>query len=486
MNTGRNFVDAIAAELPTREAVAALTAAGGAAVSPPSQPVRISVQDHTIPAVAETLESNARTYARHVPALEKGLGSKVYGLDGREFIDCLAGAGSLATGHNHPHVIARMKQLLDSGHILLGLDIGTPTKDAFTKKLFSVLPPAFRERARIQFCGPTGADAAEAAIKLFKIHTGREALMAFHGAYHGMSAGALAMTGNLTAKSRMHGGLSNVHFLPYPYAYRCPFGVGEGRTNQLSLNYIESVLGDVESGIPKPAALFVECVQGEGGCIPAEDEWLRGLRALTLAFEVPLVVDEVQTGFGRTGSMFAFERAGITPDAVMISKAIGGGLPFSALLYDRKYDTWSPGSHAGTFRGNQLAMAAGIATLEVIEREGLIEGAARKGDVLLKAFRELAMEFPFIGDVRGRGLMVGLELVDRCAPPDRLGRHRAAPGLAAGMRGECARHGLIVETGGRHGAVVRFLPPLVITDAEIAQVIAIVKASAQAVARSAP
>lgn len=441
--------------------------------------------DDTVPSAGESLESNARTYVRHVPALEKGLGSKVYGLDGREFIDCLAGAGSLATGHNHPHVIGRMKQLLDSGHILLGLDIGTPTKDAFTKKLFGVLPQVFRERALIQFCGPTGADTAEAAIKLFKMHTGREALMAFHGSYHGMSAGALAMTGNLTAKSRVHGGLSNVHFLPYPYAYRCPFGVGDGRTSRLSLNYIENVLRDPESGIPKPAALFVECVQGEGGCIPAEDDWLRGLRALTLELDVPLVVDEVQTGFGRTGSMFAFERAGITPDAVMISKAIGGGLPFSALLYDRKYDTWGPGSHAGTFRGNQLAMAAGIATLEVIEREGLVAGAARKGDVLLNAFRELATEFAFIGDVRGRGLMVGLELVDRGAPLDRLGRLRPAPELANAMRSECARRGLIIETGGRHGAVVRFLPPLVITDDEIAQVIAIVTASAQAIARSA-
>lgn len=427
------------------------------------------------------VESNARTYARSLPVLDKSKGSKVCTLDGLEYIDCLAGAGSLVTGHNHPHVIQRMKEFLDGGHILLGLDIATPTKDAFTRKLFSVLPAEFRERAKIQFCGPTGADAAEAAIKLFKIYSGRETLMAFHGAYHGMTAGALGMTGNLTAKSQMRGNLPYVHFLPYPYAYRCPFGGGAEKSSELSLNYIENILTDPESGITKPAAIFVECVQGEGGCIPSDDGWLRGLRQLTLDLDVPLVVDEVQTGFGRTGTMFAFERAGITPDAVMISKAIGGGLPFSALLYDRKYDTWPPGAHAGTFRGNQLAMAAGIATLEVIEAEGLVAEATRKGEKLRVAFLEIAAQHRFIGDVRGRGLMLGLEMVDCQGPADRFGRPRAAPQLAQAMRTECAERGLIIETGGRHGAVVRFLPPLVITDEEIAQVIQIVRRSAEVI-----
>jgi diaminobutyrate-2-oxoglutarate transaminase len=429
----------------------------------------------------QQVESNARTYARSVPVLQKSKGSKVYSLDGLEYIDCLAGAGALATGHNHPHVVRRMKEFLDSGQILLALDIATPTKDAFTRKLFGTLPPAFRERAKIQFCGPTGADAAEAAIKLFKIHSGRETLMAFHGAYHGMTAGAIGLTGNLTAKSQMRGTMPYVHFLPYPYGYRCPFGGGPDQSSELSLNYIENLLTDPESGIPKPAALFVECVQGEGGCIPSDDQWLRGLRQLTLDQDVPLVVDEVQTGFGRTGTMFAFERSGITPDAVMISKAIGGGLPFSALLYDRKYDTWPPGAHAGTFRGNQLAMAAGIATLEVIEDEGLVAQARRKGEKLLAAFREIAAKHRFIGDVRGRGLMLGLELVDPKSPADRFGRPRAAAHLAKAMRNECSERGLIVETGGRHGAVVRFLPPLVITDEEIEQVILIVRRSAEVI-----
>ncbi len=431
------------------------------------------------------MESNARTYARSIgTVLEKGAGCRVWSTDGRSFIDCLAGAGALATGHNHPHVVGRMQELLASGHMLLALDIATPTKDAFLRKLRGVLPAGFRESAKIQFCGPTGADAIEAAIKLFKTHTGRETLMAFHGAYHGMTAGALAMTGKLGPKEALHGSLPYVHFLPYPYAYRCPFGVGQGRTAELSLNYIENLLGDPESGIPKPAAIFVEVVQGEGGCIPGGDEWLRGLRRLTADFDVPLVVDEVQTGFGRTGSMFAFQRAGITPDAVVISKAIGGGLPFSALLYDRTYDTWSPGAHAGTFRGNQLAMAAGIATLEVIEAEDLVAQAERKGAALLEAFGAMKRRFEFIGDVRGRGLMLGLELVDPRGPCDRLGRPPGAADLACAMRDACFRRGLIVETGGRHGAVLRFLPPLVITDLEIAQVMAIVRSAAEEIQAS--
>jgi diaminobutyrate-2-oxoglutarate transaminase len=249
-------------------------------------------------------------------------------------------------------------------------------------------PMTMRETA---ICGPTGADAIETAIKLFKSHTGRQTLLAFHGAYHGMTAGALAMTGNLSAKTDVNGSLPGVHFLPFPYAFRCPFGVGGDQTHRLSINYIASLLDDPESGITKPAALFVEAVQGEGGCIPADDEWLRDLRRLTAEHDIPMVVDEVQTGFGRTGSMFAFERAGITPDAIIMSKAIGGGLPFSALLYDRKYDTWSPGAHAGTFRGNQLAMAAGMATLEVIESEGLVARAEEAGN---RTIARLPPSFP--------------------------------------------------------------------------------------------
>jgi diaminobutyrate-2-oxoglutarate transaminase len=405
----------------------------------------------------------------------------VYTAEGRSFIDCLAGAGTLLTGHNHPHVIQKMKEVLESGHILLGLDIATPIKDAFMRRLVGVLPDGFREHAKIQFCGPTGADAVEAAIKLFKTHTGRDTLMAFHGAYHGMTAGALALTGNLTAKNQIKGSFPGVHFVPYPYQYRCPFGMGGVKTDELSINYIESLLSDPESGITKPAALFVEVVQGEGGCIPSEDDWLRQLRRLTLEHDIPLVVDEVQTGFGRTGSMFAFSRAGITPDAVIISKGIGGSLPFSAVLYHSKYDTWVPGAHAGTFRGNQLAMAAGMATLDVIESENLVIEAARKGERLLAALRELSREFTFIGDVRGRGLMIGLEMVDQEGTRDRLGRYPASGPLAKAMKEECFRRGLIVETGGRHSAVIRLLPPLVIADEELDEVIAIIRRSGEAI-----
>lgn len=416
-------------------------------------------------------ESNARTYANGIDrVLERGVLTRVYDTEGREYLDCLACAGTLALGHNHPYVMERVRDFLDSRQLQQGLDISTPAKYAFMRVLFGLLPADFSENARIQFCGPTGSDVIEAAIKLFKIATGRRTIMAFHGGYHGMTAGALAITGNLYAKQQFASSLPDVHFLPYPYAYRCPFGLSENSI-EVSLSYVERLLSDPESGITKPAAVIVEAIQGEGGVIPAPARWLQGLRAITLAHDIPLVIDEVQTGFARTGNTFAFEYAGIVPDAVCLSKAIGGGYPMSVLLYHKCYDVWPPGAHAGTFRGNQIAMAAGTATMEFIQRENLVEQSRAKGLVLEKYLRAIANEFPQVGDVRGRGLMWGLEIVDPHAQPDALGSLPANGMLAKLIKKECLNHGLIIETGGRHGAVLRLLPPLIISEGEISELI---------------
>lgn len=416
-------------------------------------------------------ESNARTYANSIDrVLERGVLTRLYDTEGREYLDCLACAGTLALGHNHPYVMERVRDFLDSGHLQQGLDTSTPAKYAFMRALFGLLPENFAENARIQFCGPTGSDAIEAAIKLFKTATGRRAIMAFHGGYHGMTAGALAITGSLNAKQQVASSLPDVHFLPYPYAYRCPFGLGENSI-EVSLSYIERLLSDPESGITKPAAVIVEAIQGEGGVIPAPARWLQGLRAITLALDIPLVIDEVQTGLARTGNMFAFEHAGISPDAVCLSKAIGGGYPMSVLLYQKRYDVWQPGAHAGTFRGNQIAMAAGAATMEFIQRENLVEQSHAKGLVLEKYLRAIASDFPQVGDVRGRGLMWGLEIVDPHAEPDALGSLPANGMLAKLIKMECLNRGLIIETGGRYGAVLRLLPPLIISENEINELI---------------
>lgn len=427
-------------------------------------------------------ESNARSYPRRLPiALKRGRGIYVEDVEGRVFIDCLAGAGTLALGHNHPVVVQAIQQVLRDGVPLHTLDLTTPVKDEFVETLFNMLPAEFARDARIQFCGPTGADAIEAALKLTKIATGRQTILSFHGAYHGMTQGTLNLMGNLGPKSALGGLVSGVQFLPYPYEYRSPFGLDSNATVAASLHYIESMLADPESGVPTPAGIVMEIVQGEGGVIAAPDAWTRGVRAISRRAGVPLLIDEVQTGFGRTGKMFAFEHSGITPDVLILSKAIGGSLPLSVVVYRGELDQWKPGTHAGTFRGNQLAMAAGSATLKYIRAEGLAERAEQMGKRLMAHLRQLQKAYPCIGDVRGRGLMIGAEIVDADQARNTLGEPAAAPALASRLQQACLQRGLILELGGRHGSVVRLLPPLIVTEQDIDHIAEIIAAGLQAV-----
>lgn len=420
-------------------------------------------------------ESNARSYPRRIPlVLKKAFGIYVEDEEGRKFIDCLAGAGALVLGHNHPVVIAAIKKVLADGLPLLTLDITTPVKDQFVQDLFSILPAAFARQAKVQFCGPTGTDAVEAALKLVRIATGRSTVWSFQGAYHGMSQGALSLMGNLASKQPLAALLNNnVQFLPYPYDYRCPFGLGGAQGVQVNLNYLNSLLSDPESGVELPAAVIVEVVQGEGGVIPADLTWLRGLREITEKAGVVLIVDEIQSGFGRTGKMFAFEAAEIIPDVVVLSKALGGSLPLAVVVYKDWLDIWEPGAHAGTFRGNQMAMAAGSAVMEFLGEHDLPSHAATMGERLIKHLETLQTDYPQLGDIRGRGLMLGVELVDPAGKPDALGHPPASGELAALVQRECLKRGLILELGGRYGSVARFLPPLIITAEQVDEVAAI-------------
>ncbi|UCZ84326.1 aspartate aminotransferase family protein [Pseudomonas sp. L5B5] len=430
-------------------------------------------------------ESNARSYPRRIPlALKRASGIHVEDVEGRRFIDCLAGAGTLALGHNHPVVIAAIQQVLADELPLLTLDLTTPVKDQFVQDLFGLLPEALAAEARIQFCGPTGTDAVEAALKLTRTATGRSTVLSFQGAYHGMSQGALSLMGSLGPKRPLAGLLNNgVQFLPFPYDYRCPFGLGGAAGVKANLNYLENLLTDPEAGVTLPAAVIVEAVQGEGGVIPADLDWLRGLRRITEKAGVALIVDEIQSGFGRTGKMFAFEHAGIIPDVVVMSKAIGGSLPLAVMVYRDWLDTWQPGAHAGTFRGNQMAMATGSAVMRYLKEHRVTEHAAAMGERLREHLSILQRDYPQLGDVRGRGLMLGVELVDPAGTPDALGHPPQHQRLAPLVQRECLKRGLILELGGRHGSVVRFLPPLVITAAQIDQVAEIFsKAVAAAVA----
>ncbi|MEU6671258.1 diaminobutyrate--2-oxoglutarate transaminase family protein [Streptomyces sp. NPDC046727] len=475
-------------------------------------------------------ESSARTYARALPIVPvRARGLTIEGADGRRYLDCLSGAGTLALGHNHPVVLEAIRSVLDSGAPLSVLDLATPVKDAFTTELFRTLPSGLADRARIQFCGPAGTDAVEAALKLVRAATGRTGILAFTGAYHGMTAGALAASGGARDVQ--------VARLPYPQDYRCPFGVGGPPGAELAARWTESLLDDPKSGVPLPAGMILEPVQGEGGVNPAPDDWLRRMRQLTADRSIPLIADEIQTGVGRTGAFWAVDHAGITPDVMVLSKAIGGSLPLAVIVYRDDLDTWQPGAHAGTFRGNQLAMAAGTATLAYVRENALAERAAALGSRMLTQLAPLTHAFPCVGDVRGRGLMIGVELVnpdpdDATARPgsvaddlagplaDAFGAapseleaacqgplagdlgaapaglkaaclgslvdapgavpagleparapRPAAPQLAAAVQRECLQRGLIVELGGRHASVVRLLPPLTISDEQATAVL---------------
>ena len=440
--------------------------------------------DNDLLARQKRRESNARSYPRRIPlALRRGSGIYVEDTEGRVFIDCLSCAGALPLGHNHPVVTEALQRALREELPLQTLDLTTPAKDAFVEELFGLLPADFARQAKIQFCGPTGTDGVEAALKLVKTSTQRATILAFHGAYHGMTQGSLSLMGNLEPKRKVGASGAPVQFLPFPYAYRCPFGLGGEAGEDAGLAYIQTILRDPESGVLPPAGLIIEPIQGEGGVIPASDRWLGRLREITTEHEVPLIFDEVQTGLGRTGAYFAFQHAGVVPDVLVLSKAIGGGLPLSVVIYREALDAWRPGAHAGTFRGNQLAMVAGLATLKVIRTERLDLAAASLGQRLMGRLRQLQTQYRFLGDVRGRGLMLGIEVVEPGsghesgkAPPNR-------PTTAAALQAACLRRGLILEIGGRFGSTIRLLPPLTMTERQADQVADILTASVEEIAR---
>lgn len=414
-------------------------------------------------------ESAARTYSRRLPiVLTSGEGVHVRDADGRVYLDCLAGAGALALGHAHPVVVAALRAAIDSAVPMTTLDLATPLRDAFVETLFGVLPPSLRG-GRIQFCGPTGADAVEAAVKLARTATGRSGTIAFGGAYHGMTHGALALSGAHAPKAALGALGADVQHLPFPSTYRCPFGEGDARGAELCARALRWALTDTHSGILPPAAILVEPVQGEGGVHPAPAPFAAAVRASASASGAVLVADEVQTGLGRTGALWGSEGLGLDPDVLVLSKAIGGGQPLAVIVYRAELDAWEPGAHAGTFRGNQLGLAAGEATIRHVVERDLAAHAAAMGARLMDLLRAQTDGLAVVAEVRGRGLMVGVELVDpqRC---DDDGVPRPDGALASAVQRAMLGLGVLVETGGRDGAVVRFLPPLIVGREEIERI----------------
>jgi len=417
----------------------------------------------------EARESNARSYPRNLPiALARGLGSYVEDVDGNVFIDFLMSAGVLALGHSHPEVVQAVQRQVEL--LVTGLDFPTEPKDDFTSLQLSLLPDGMRDRMKIQFCGPAGENAVDAALKLCKTATGRADVVTFHGGFHGSTHSALALTGLVSQKRAIGNAMPGVHFFPYPSRRHSALGGDPETIGERCLDYFEHALRDPLGGIALPAAVILEVVQGEGGAEPAPTVFVQGLREVTRDLGIPLIVDEVQTGWGRTGTWWAFEQHGIEPDVIVASKAIGGiGLPIAIVMYDEELDRWGPGAHTGTFRGNQLAFVAGTTAARIIERDRVLDNVREQGEYALAALQELQREHTIVADVRGLGLMLGLELVDpRGESPGRLAR--------AVQRAALSR-GLIVELGGRHDAVVRILPPLNVTRRTIDQALEILGAA---------
>ncbi|GIE97672.1 diaminobutyrate--2-oxoglutarate transaminase family protein [Paractinoplanes rishiriensis] len=418
-------------------------------------------------------ESNARTYPRRLPvAVAEASGSYLTDVDGRRYIDFLTGAGVLALGHNHPDLIEAVRRQLTK--LTHGLDLPTPVRDEFRRRQLGMLPESMRGSMKMHFCGPTGADGVEAAVKLCKKATGRGTVVAFQGSYHGSTHGAMSLTSETSPKTGLHNLLPGIHFAPYGYCHRCPLSLRPETCATNCAEFLANTLTDTHGGVQKPAALILELVQGEGGSIPAPEKFVHRVAGLARTLDIPLIVDEVQTGCGRTGTWFAFEQYGIEPDVVVASKGLSGmGLPVSVIMYHERLDVWSPGSHIGTFRGNNLAFASANAYLDVLERDNLLAHVLQTGDYLFAALRQLQRETVLVADVRGRGLMLGMEMAGTAVA--------SATEVATRFQREALRRGLIVEIGGREDCVVRLLPALNVSRETTDEALAIMRDATRAV-----
>ena len=400
-------------------------------------------------------ESAAVSYPRGLPmAIRRARGATVEDVDGNVYIDFFGGAGVMNVGHSNPEVLeAARKQMDDFTH---SLDVPNRARRSLVEMLGSLLPDPLN---KLFFGGPTGSDAVEAAMKLAKYNKKRSPMIAFEGGYHGMTSGALSLTSHLGHKEDFLPLVPEVHFVPYAYCYRCAFGKKPDTCELECSGYLDHVLEDPHSGVGKPSAVIVEAVQGEGGSVVPHDSFMPRIREICDKYDVLLIVDEIQAGFCRTGKIFAFEHSGIVPDIVTMSKALGGaGFPLSGVAFKGELDTWPPGKHIGTFRGNAVAYAAGHAALQFMVANDLAAHASHLGRLMLSLLKKIENDSEIIGEARGRGLMLGVEFVH-----DRASK-KPAPTMAKKVRTFCHRHGLLIEVGGHYDHVARFLPPLILTE----------------------
>jgi diaminobutyrate-2-oxoglutarate transaminase len=408
------------------------------------------------------IESEVRGYVRSFPVIfDRAIGSIMIDEEGTEYVDFFSGAGALSYGHNNPAMKKRLLSYIENDSISHSLDMATVAKKGFLEAFQSIILEPRGLDYKLQFTGPTGTNAVEAALKIARLSTGRSTVVAFTRAFHGVSGGSLAATANQHFRQAAGYTLDDVVFVPF-----------EGYFPGLdSLAYLEQLLSDQSSGLELPAAVIVETIQAEGGINVASPEWLRGLSELCTRHGILLIADDIQVGTGRTGEFFSFEAAGIVPDIVTLSKSLSGyGLPMSLVLMKRELDIWKPGAHSGTFRGNNMAFVCATVAIETYWKDNaLTTDVHRKEAIVKERLGALAEQYPQAEfDVRGRGFIFGLAST-------------AMPNLARAIAAEAFTRGLVVETSGPSDEVLKLLPALIISDEILIRGLDIIAASVEAV-----
>jgi 4-aminobutyrate aminotransferase len=396
------------------------------------------------------------SYTRDYPFVAKqGRGAMIEDVDGNTFLDFAAGIAVVATGHCHPDVVAEIqKQAAELIH-MSGTDFYYPNMVDLAEKLAAIAPGAGPKRV---YFGNSGTEAIEAAIKLVKYHTKRDKLIAFHGAFHGRTMGSLSLTASRSIQRKGFGTLlSGVFHMPFPDTYRGTYGVCPETASADCLSYLENELFRRRVDPEEVAGIFIEPIQGEGGYLPAPAEFLQGLQRICRKYGILLVADEVQSGMGRTGKWWASDHAGIEPDIICTAKGIASGMPLSAMIARAEVMNWTPGAHASTFGGNPVCIAASLATLKLLEN-GYMANAARLGDYIMKRTANWTEKHKIVGQVRGRGLMIGIEFV----------RDQKTKEKATDLRNKLVQmafhKGLLVLGSG--DTTMRIAPPLMIDEAQ--------------------
>jgi 4-aminobutyrate aminotransferase len=437
------------------------------------------VDERADPDVARWLERRERVpsvWLRYTDlVVERGEGSWIETIDGERYLDYTCGIGVTNVGHSHPRVVAAIAdQAARIIHAQQNILYHKPGLDLH-ERLPRTFPGAVESDEVGLFLSNSGAEAIEAAIKLAKVATRRPVVIAFRGGFHGRTHGTMALTSSAV---RMRGHyeplLGGVHFAPYPYPLRNPTGPSEEAALAFSLAAIEELFATLV--YPDDVAAFVvEPVLGEGGYVVPPDGFLPALRELADRHGILLIADEIQTGFGRTGRMWATDWYDARPDVVVMAKGIASGLPLSGIMARRELlERFAPGAHGGTYGGNAVACAAALATLDVIAAEGLLENARQQGERLLSNVRRIAASHGTVAEVRGRGLMIGIEF----AEGDDL---RPRPDLAKALLHEAFERKLLLLTCGAYGQVVRIIPPLVTTDTEVDSAVEVIEESLAAI-----